>query len=268
MLRNLTLGQYVPGHSFLHRLDPRVKLLVLVAFMAAMFMVQSSRILLLSGFLLLVVSIVAGFSLSFMMRGLRLIWILALFTFLFNACLIPGESVFKFAFLSITLEGLERGGAMALRLFLLVLATSLLTLSTSPILLTDAMEKLLSPFQPIGVPAHELAMVSTIALRFVPTLAMETERIMKSQMARGASLDRGGPLARVKALVPIMVPLFVSAFRHAEDLALAMEARCYHGGQGRTRLRELAFRWQDGLALLISLLFLSAFVGADHWIGA
>ena len=155
-----------------------------------------------------------------------------------------------------------------MRLFLLVLATSLLSLTTSPILLTDAVEKLLAPFRVLGVPSHELAMVSTIALRFVPTLALETERILKAQVSRGASFDRGGLLTRARALVPVLVPLFVCAFRHAEDLAVAMEARCYRGGGGRTRLRELRFTLRDALATLGGLAALAGLVLLDRWVTA
>ena len=185
---------------------------------------------------------------------------------MFNAALTPGIPLSGMEGFPVTREGLLRGGGMALRLFLLVLATSLLSLTTSPILLTDAVEKLLSPFGRLGVPSHELAMVSTIALRFVPTLALETERIMKAQAARGARLDRGNPLVRARALVPVLVPLFVSAFRHAEDLAVAMEARCYRGGEGRTRLRELRLRPADFWATAAGLTFLFGLVALDRWV--
>lgn len=234
--------------------------------MAALFLVHRLELLALAGLFTLVLGSVARLQAGYLLRGLRLVWVLALLTFVFNAALTPGRPFEGFEAWPVTREGLLRGGGMALRLFLLVLATSLLSLTTSPILLTDAVEKLLSPFRRLGVPSHELAMVSTIALRFVPTLALETERIMKAQLARGANFDRGGPLARARALVPVLVPLFVSAFRHAEDLAVAMEARCYRGGEGRTRLRELRFTGTDLVATLAGLAFLAGLVLLDRWV--
>jgi energy-coupling factor transport system permease protein len=235
--------------------------------MIALFMVHRLALLLLAGLVILLLGKSARLSLGYLIRGLRLVWILALLTFVFNAMLTPGSPMPGLEGLPVTREGLLRGGAMAMRLFLLVLATSLLSLTTSPILLTDAVEKLLAPFRRLGVPSHELAMVSTIALRFVPTLALETERIMKAQLARGACLDRGNPLVRARALIPVLVPLFVSAFRHAEDLAVAMEARCYRGGEGRTRLRDLHMKAADWWGGLGGLLFLVALVGLDRWAG-
>ena len=234
--------------------------------MVALFLVQRLDLLGLAAVALLGLGMAARLPAGYMLRGLRLVWVLALLTFLFNATLTPGTPLAGLPKVPLTLEGLQRGGGMALRLFLLVLATSLLSLTTSPILLTDAVEKLLSPFRILGLPTHELAMVSTIALRFVPTLALETERIMKAQTARGARLDRGGFLTRARALVPVLVPLFVSAFRHAEDLAVAMEARCYQGGEGRTRLRELRFRAADAWGTLLGLAFLAGLVWLDRWV--
>ncbi len=235
--------------------------------MISLFLVHHLGLLFLTGLVILLMGRLARLPLGYLLRGLRLVWILALLTFVFNATLTPGTSVAGFEGWPLTREGLLRGGGMAMRLFLLVLATSLLSLTTSPILLTDAVEKLLAPFRRLGVPTHELAMVSTIALRFVPTLALETERIMKAQVARGACLDRGNPLVRARALVPVLVPLFVSAFRHAEDLAVAMEARCYRGGEGRTRLRDLQFRRADLWGTLAGLVFLVLLVGLDRWAG-
>ncbi|MCR5662503.1 MAG: energy-coupling factor transporter transmembrane protein EcfT [bacterium] len=266
MLRNLTIGQYVPGDSFLHRLDPRVKLVITMLAMIALFAVQRLDILAILGVCVLILGVCSKLSAGFLLRGLRFIWILAFFTFIFNAFLIPGKPVFSVFGFAMTYEGAYRGGAMALRLFLMVLITSVLSLTTSPILMTDAMERLLNPFRCLGLPSHELAMICTIALRFVPTLAQETDTIVKAQLARGASLDRGSVLVRAKALVPILVPLFVSAFRHAEDLAMAMEARCYRGGEGRTRLRELHFRGSDFLALALAILFMAVMIAGDWWL--
>lgn len=236
--------------------------------MVALFLVHRLELLVLAGLVVLMLGRVARLPVGYMVRGLRLVWVLALLTFVFHLTLTPGTPFAGLEGWPLTHEGLQRGGAMALRLFLLVLATSLLSLTTSPILLTDAVEKILHPFRRLGVPSHELAMVSTIALRFVPTLALETERIMKAQMARGARFDSGGPLARARALVPVLVPLFVSAFRHAEDLAVAMEARCYRGGEGRTRLRELRFTGRDFLAMLVGLGALGGLVVLDRWVAS
>lgn len=223
--------------------------------MIAVFFIDKPLSLLLCGAAVFAAGLAAGLSFLFMWRSLRIVWLLALCSFLFNIFLVDGNALISFAGLQITDSGVTRGCVMALRLFILVLVTSLLSYTTSPILLTDGMEKLLRPGRCIGIPAQELAMVCTIALRFVPTLLQETERIVKAQLARGASLDRGGPLVRIKALLPIIIPLFISAFRHAEDLALAMEARCYCGGQGRTRLHELNFKLKDALALILCAAF-------------
>lgn len=223
--------------------------------MAAIFVIDSPWLLLASGAVIFASGVLSGLSSSFLLRGLRFIWLFAVCSFCFNIFFVQGDVVWSWGTLKITEQGICSGSAMALRLLILVLLTSLLSLTTSPILLTDGMEKLLEPGRCIGIPAHELAMVSTIALRFVPTLAQETERIVKAQLARGAALNRGGPIQRAKALLPIMIPLFVSAFSHAEDLALAMEARCYRGGQGRTRLRELCFSGRDWIALGVAALF-------------
>lgn len=232
--------------------------------MIGLFLVTRLELLALAGLLGLVAGRVARLPVGYLLRGLRMVWVLALLTFVFNAAFTPGTQVVPGW--PLTHEGLLRGGTMAGRLFLLVLATSLLSLTTSPIQLTDAVEKLLSPFRRLGVPSHEIAMVSTIALRFVPTLALEAERIMKAQMARGARFDEGGPLRRSRALIPVLVPLFVSAFRHAEDLAVAMEARCYRGGEGRTRLRELRFTLRDLLLTLLGVAGMVGFVVLDRWL--
>lgn len=236
------------------------------AAMGALFLVQRLEVLFLAGLGILALGAVGRLRPGYLLRGLRVVWVLALLTFVFNAVLTPGTTLAGLEGWPLTREGLLRGGGMAMRLFLLVLATSLLSLTTSPILLTDAVEKLLAPFRILGVPSHELAMVSTIALRFVPTLALETERILKAQVSRGASFDRGGLLTRARALVPVLVPLFVCAFRHAEDLAVAMEARCYRGGGGRTRLRELRFTLRDALATVAGLAALAALVLVDRWV--
>ena len=257
----------MPGNSFLHRIDPRAKLFVAFVAMICLFMVHRFDVLIMGGCLFFLLGYGAGIPAGYLARGMRVVWILALFTLVFNAVLTPGEICCQLGPLHITWEGLERGVAMALRFFLLVLITSLLTLTTSPILLTDAIEQLLYPLKWLGIPAHELALVSTIALRFVPTLAQETDSIMKAQLARGASLDRGSLTVRLRALISILVPLFVSSFRYAEDLAQAMEARCYRGGQGRTRLHELHFHWSDVGAAAIGIMLILSLIAGDLYLG-
>ena len=231
--------------------------------MVAIFLLDSPIELLIAGLAAFLLGVLADLKAGFMLRGLRFVWLFAFFSLIFNMFLVPGEAICSWGSWHITCEGVERGTAMGLRLVLLVLLTSLLSLTTSPILLTDGMERLLSPWRRLGVPAHELAMVSTIALRFVPTLAQETETIVKVQLARGAALDRGNIIQRLRSIMPIMIPLFVSAFRHAEDLAWAMEARCYRGGQGRTRLRELNFGVNDVTAVAAVIAFFILLKGLE-----
>ncbi|HXE72041.1 MAG TPA: energy-coupling factor transporter transmembrane protein EcfT [Candidatus Nitrosotenuis sp.] len=256
----MTLGQFVPRDSALHRLDPRAKLLGLAAAVAVLFFLESWETLALAALLVAWLGALSRLPWGYLVRGLRAVWVLALLTLVFNACFGPGTRLEGAEGLPVTAEGLRRGGLLAARLLLLVALTSLLTLTTSPIALTDGVEKLLTPLRWVGLPSHDLAMVTTIALRFVPTLALEAEKIMKAQMARGAAIDQGGPLRRARAMVPVLVPLFVSAFRHAEDLAVAMEARCYRGGRGRTRLRQLRMGAADWLALLFWLAALGGLV--------
>lgn len=253
--RFVTIGQYVPRDSAVHRLDPRTKIAAVTAFMVVIFVARDFLGYgLLTLFLLAVVAL-AHIPLGFVLRGLRPILILLLLTVVLNMFFsgVEGGTVaFRLGPLTATREGIIRAVFIAVRLILLVGVTSLLTFTTSPVELTDGIERLLRPFRRIGVPAHELAMMMTIALRFIPTLLEETEKIMKAQMARGAVFDRGGVLKRARALVPVLVPLFVSAFRRADELALAMEARCYRGGEHRTRMRELRFAPRDAAALAVT----------------
>jgi energy-coupling factor transport system permease protein len=252
LMKNITLGQFIPGDSPVHRLDPRVKIALLFLVMILIFSTDS----LLSYALLLLSTILAavlsGLRLRFFIRGLKPLIFLIVITFLFNAAFAGGKPLVSFFKLSLTAEGLHLGVAMALRLILLILSTSLLTLTTSPIQMTDAIESLLSPLRKVGLPAHELAMMTTIALRFIPLMLAETEKIMKAQMARGAEFERGSLLQRARSLLPILVPLFVHAFRHAEELAVAMEARCYRGGEGRTRLKTLRAASRDLWACILA----------------
>ena len=254
MLSEIMLGQFVPGNSFVHNLDPRTKLLGTILFIVALFMARSAvGYGIVTGFALLAV-LLSRLPLGLIGRALKPVWFIVVITFVIHALTFPGtEVVWHWKFFTVTREGLTMGGQIALRLALLLLVSSVLTFTTSPIVLTDGIEKLLNPFRCIGVPAHELAMMMTIALRFIPTLLEETDRIFKAQEARGADFGNGGLLARMKNTLPLLVPLFVSAFRRADDLAVAMEARCYRGGEGRTRMVELAYRSSDFLAYAVLL---------------
>ena len=255
MLENISIGQYYPAESILHRLDPRVKISILLVYVIIVFLARGFL-----GYMLLTGFIVAALQLSqvpysFILRGLRPVFFIIVFTMIIHVFMTPGQVIFGAGPITATVEGVSRGIFMAWRLALLVISASLLTLTTSPIDLTDGMEYMLKPYQRFGVPAHELAMMVTIALRFVPTLLQEVTRIMRAQMARGADFESGSLLQRGRSMVPLLVPLFVSAFKRADDLALAMEARAYRGGQGRTRLKVLATGTHDWVAVAIALSF-------------
>ena len=261
MLTNITLGQYYPSDSVIHRLDPRIKIALSVAFIVGIFLVQS-----LVGYALALLYVLLSVKLStvpfkMLLRGLKPLRFILILTFFLNLLFSIGESVIvKLWFITVTWEGLSLAVHFSLRLIFLVLGTSLLTLTTSPVALADGLELLLAPLKVIRFPAHELAMMMTIALRFIPTLLEEADKIMKAQMARGADFETGNLLARARAMVPLLVPLFVSAFRRASDLAMAMEARCYHGGENRTRLRVLKVSRLDGYACLVTVCFLGLVV--------
>lgn len=258
MLTDITIGQFFPGTSFLHRMDPRVKIMLLLALIAAAFLFDTPGGYAALTALACALAVSSGVPLGQFARSLRpLLWILA-FTFLIHLCSTPGEVFARVWIFSPTWEGLARGFFLCLRLALLIVLSSLLTFTTSPLSLTDGMERLLRPFTRVGVPAHELAMMMTIALRFVPTLIGETDKIMKAQQARGADFASGHIVKRMRQLVPILVPLFVSAFRRADELAVAMEARCYRGGEGRTRMKALAVSRADYLAAAGTALLFAA----------
>jgi energy-coupling factor transport system permease protein len=245
MLKDITLGQYFPGNSIIHRLDPRTKILCLIVYITIIFCIKGFvGYGIIAAFTALII-ISSRIPFRFVIKGLKPILVFVVITALFNLFLTNGRVLWSWGFLKITQEGITLAAFMVLRLFFLVLATSMLTLTTSPIALTDGIEHLLSPFKKIGVPAHELAMMMTIALRFVPTLLEETEKIIKAQTARGADFESGNLVSRAKAMIPILIPLFISAFRRADDLAVAMECRCYRGDAGRTRLNELKMGIND-----------------------
>lgn len=260
MIRDITLGQYYPGESWIHKLDPRTKIIGTFVFLVALFLVQDFW-----GFLMAVggLALVIGISkvpLNFILRGLKPVFIIILFTFMINMFMTKGEVLFGWGFLQITREGLYNAFFMGVRLVLLIIGSSLLTLTTKPIKLTDGIESLLGPLKKIGIPAHELAMMMTIALRFIPTLLEETDKIMKAQMARGADFESGNIFNRAKSLIPLLIPLFISAFRIAQDLAMAMEARCYRGGENRTRMSAMKYKKRDMLAATALILFVGVIV--------
>lgn len=253
MLTDITLGQYYPGNSCIHRLDPRTKILAVLFYMVMVFLANSPL-----SYGILIAFIVVGAALAklpagLLLRSIKPLWIIILLTMVIHFVTDPGEVLWQWKFLTITKEGIVLGVKMSLRLVLLLLVSSLMTFTTSPIVLTDGIESLLRPFKKIGVPAHELAMMMTIALRFIPTLLEETDRIMKAQMSRGADFSSGNIMKRAKNMLPILIPLFISSFRRADELALAMEARCYRGGEGRTRMHELVYGKGDALTGLVML---------------
>lgn len=251
MLRDITLGQYYPADSVIHKLDPRVKLFGTLVYIISLFCFKGITALAVATIFLIVTIKTSKVPFKFMVKGLRAILILMLITAVFNLFLTPGEPIISFWIFNITAEGAKNAGLMAIRLIYLILGTSIMTLTTTPNQLTDGLEKSLMPLSKIGVPVHAISMMMSIALRFIPILIEETDKIMKAQMARGADFESGKLIQRVKNMIPLLVPLFVSAFRRADDLAMAMEARCYNGGEGRTKMKPLRYDKRDRLTYLI-----------------
>ena len=259
MIKDITLGQYFPGKSVLHRLDPRMKLGLAVLYIVMLFVAKGFLGLSVGVVFLVVSFLISGIPIKMMAKSVKPIVPIIIFTGILNLFFVStGDVVFSWTIIKITTDGIRTMIFMAVRIVFLICGTSLLTYTTSPIALTDAIERILSPLRVIKFPAHEIAMMMTIALRFIPTLIEETDKIMSAQKARGADLESGSLIHRAKALVPILIPLFVSAFRRAEELALAMECRCYHGGEGRTRLKQLKTTYRDYVALLMTAAFWQA----------
>ena len=262
MLKDITLGQYFPGKSVIHRLDPRTKLIALVIYIAALFTAGGwIGYALCGGFLVFVVGI-SGIPAKSILRSLKPLWMIMLITFILNLFFFQGETVLvAIGALRLTVEGVVQAVQMCLRIILLITSTFLLTYTTSPIALTDGLESLLNPLKKIHVPVHELSMMMSIALRFIPTLIEETNKIMAAQKARGADFESGSLMERVRALIPILIPLFISAFRRAIELATAMECRCYHGGDGRTKMKLLRYGRHDLIAFGVCALLLGCVIG-------
>ena len=254
MLKDVTLGQFFPGSSIVHRLDPRCKLLLTIVYIAALFTAQSyvsyAVMLIVTG----VCIALSRIPLKVILRGLKPLWIIIALTAVLNIFFTPGRELVSFWKITITYEGLVRAVFMVLRITMLIAGTFLLTYTTSPIALTDAMEILFGPLKKLKVPVHEMSMMMSMALRFIPTLIEETDKIMSAQKARGADFETGNLFQRARALLPLLVPLFVSAFRRADELAVAMECRCYHGGEGRTRLKQLHMHRSDILIAVVAVL--------------
>jgi energy-coupling factor transport system permease protein len=263
MIRDITLGQYYPAKSVIHKLDPRVKLVATMLYIVSLFVAKG-----LIGYAIATIFLASVIKMSkvpfkFMVKGLKAIIMILMITVVFNLFLIDGDVVLvRIGFLRITDTGLRTAIFMAIRLIYLIIGSSVMTLTTTPNDLTDGLEKLLSPLNAIHLPVHEISMMMSIALRFIPILLEETDKIMKAQIARGADFESGNLIQKAKAMVPLLVPLFISAFRRANDLALAMEARCYHGGDGRTKMKPLKYESRDRIAyayvwgyLLIMIVF-------------
>lgn len=258
MLKDITLGQYYQTESVIHKLDPRVKLVGTILYIISLFLFNHFTGYIVAALFLITVIKLSRVPFRFMVRGMKAVVFLLLLTVVFNLFLTPGEALISFWKLTITREGVKISIFMAIRLTFLIIGSSLMTLTTTPNNLTDGMEKLMNPLKRLHVPVHEIAMMMSIALRFIPILMEETDKIMKAQIARGADFESGNLIRKAKAMVPLLVPLFISAFRRANDLAMAMEARCYRGGEGRTKMKPLQYKRRDYIAYGVILGYLLA----------
>jgi len=261
MLKNITLGQYIPGKSLLHRADPRTKMIWIIVLMVAVFATNNIYCYIMMIALTGIILAISEVPVSYTLRGIKPLLIILIITFIVNIFTYPGTKVLlNIGVLKVTLEGVVQSIIVAIRLSLIVVLGSILTLTTTPIALTDGLESLFKPLKKLKVPVHEMSMMMSIALRFIPTLMEETDRIIKAQASRGADFDTGNLLERAKSFIPVLIPLFVSAFKRAEDLATAMESRCYRGGEGRTRMKQLAYTAVDAKISLFMAAFLIVFV--------
>ena len=258
MIRDITIGQYYPADSSLHRLDPRVKFIGTFLFLISLFVADSFWGYLLATCFLGGIIFLSKVPIKFMIKGLKPLFIIFLITVLFNLFLIPGQELWSLGFLTITVEGVQQAVKIGIRLIYLVIGSSVMTLTTTPNQLTDGLERILRPLNKIKVPVHEISMMMSIALRFIPILMEETDKIMKAQIARGADFESGNLIQKAKNMIPLLVPLFISAFRRADDLAMAMEARCYHGGDQRTQMKPLIYERKAYVAYAIVIIYLAA----------
>ncbi len=264
MIRDITIGQYYQTKSALHSLDPRTKLIGVLVYLVSLFLFNSISVYIIATIFLVSVIILSRVPLSYILKGMKSMVFILLLTVIFNIFLTPGVPVFTFWKFRVTKEGLIIAGYTAIRLLYLIVGSSLLTFTTTPNNLTDGLESLMKPLRAFRVPVHEVAMMMSIALRFIPILLDETDKIMKAQQARGADFEHGNILRRAKSLVPILVPLFVSAFRRANDLAMAMEARCYRGGDGRSKMKPLKYKAQDITAFITLAVYFAAVIAAGR----
>ena len=260
MLKDITLGQYFPGSTLAHRLDPRTKLMMVLIYIVALFCAKSFLSYGILALFLFVSVRISKVGFRALIRGMKPLVVILIFTAVLNMFYTPGHALASFWIFTLTAEGILAAVFMVLRIALLIMGTFLMTYTTSPIALTDAIENLLGPLKRVRFPVHELAMLMSIALRFIPTLIEETDKIISAQKARGADFETGNLLRRAKALLPILVPLFLSAIRRADELATAMECRCYHGGEGRTKLHVLRYQKRDFLCILLTTLITAAVV--------
>ena len=264
MIRDITIGQYYPSDSPIHYLDPRVKLFATLLYIISLFLSKSFVVFAVAGVVLIACIVISKVPFRYMIKGLKPVWILLVFICIVNVFFGKGEALyFQWKFIHIYREGIMQAVVRVVRLVELILGSSLMTYTTTPTELTDGLEKAFHPLEKLHVPVHEFAMMMTIALRFVPTLLEETEKIMAAQKARGADMESGGLMQRIKALIPVLSPLYVSAFRRAFDLATAMESRCYHGGEGRTKMKVLHLSKDDYITLIVCVLYLAAFITAN-----
>lgn len=268
MIRDITIGQYFPGKSAIHKMDPRIKILLSILYIVMLFVADNMWGLLLGVLFGFAAYLISRIPLSMIWKSMKPVVPIVIFTAVLNLFLSTGDPLWQWKFLKITREGIETAVFMSVRILCLIAGTSLLTYTTSPIALTDGIERLLSPLKKIKLPVHELAMMMTIALRFIPTLIDETDKIMSAQKARGADMESGGLLQRIRALIPVLIPLFVSAFRRAYELAIAMECRCYQGGAGRTRMKQLHYAARDWLAFAVLLVFIGGIIALNFVIPA
>ncbi len=266
MIRDITIGQYYPVDSVIHRLDPRTKLFGTLVYIVSLFCFDNFLGFVAAAAFFAGIVILSKVPFSYICRGLRPIIILLMFTVLFNIFFTPGRILLQWKFIKITYEGLYRAGFMGVRLILLILGSSMMTFTTTPTQLTDGLERAMSPLKIVRFPVHDIAMMMSIALRFIPILLEETDKIMKAQQARGADFETGNIFHRAKALIPIFIPLLVSAFRRAFDLAMAMEARCYRGDKGRTKLHPLRYKFRDGIAYLYFAVYIAVIILLRKWI--
>jgi len=260
LIRDITLGKYYNADSPVHRLDPRTKLIITFAYLISLFIYKSPAVYICAFIFLLSATLVSKVPFKYILKGLKPVWFILIFTSLMNLFFTGGEPVFSWWRINISREGIERTGLMLSRFMLMIFGSNLMTLTTTPTRLTSALESLMKPLKVIHFPVHEIAMMMSIALRFIPILVDETNKIMKAQLSRGADFESGNIFRKVKSLVPVLVPLFISAFRRAGDLAMAMEARCYHGGEGRTQMNPLRYARRDGAAFAVFIFYIITIV--------